>query len=66
MKEVHEFLLQTCFWDAIDHGQSAEQTVLMTGTVDGKPLRDYLVSQFRLSSEDADFEIQAARHEVQL
>ena len=54
------------FWDEIDRGRPAEQTVLITGNLDGQPLRDYLVSHFRLSSDDADFEISAARHEVQL
>jgi len=60
------FLLQDCFWSHLDTGAIAEQTPLLGGIFEGHPLTDTLCLRFGISLEEAQFEITAARSEVEL
>jgi hypothetical protein len=66
MKSASDFLLEDCFWDYFDQARAAEESPLMTGVFEHRPLAEILCSRFHLSAEAAEFEIQAARREVQL
>jgi len=60
------FLLQDCFWNFLDAGIAAEQTPLLTGLFQGQPLAGFLCRHFGISVDEAEFEIIAARSEVEL
>jgi hypothetical protein len=60
------FLLQDCFWNPVDAGIAPEQTPLLTCLFEGNPLADTLCRRFGISVEEAEFEISAARNEVEL
>lgn len=66
MSAVAQFLLEQCFWQPLDGGTSAEQTPLMLGRHHDQSLIEILQTRFGLSAKEAEFEIEAARHEVQL
>ena len=66
MNPVSTYLLEKCFWNHVDAGLSGNQSPLMTGSFEGKPLVEILGKNFGISRERAEFEIQAARHEVEL
>ncbi len=63
---VSEFLLEDCFWKHLDQAKVAEASPLMTGVFEGLPLSEVIRTRFSLSAEAAEFEIQAARREVEL
>ncbi len=66
MNSVCTFLIEDCFFNPLEHGISAEQTPLLTGIFEGNPLTETLCHRFGISLEEAEFEIIAARNEVQL
>jgi hypothetical protein len=66
MNPIAIFLLQDCFWNLLDQGTAAEHTPLLTGIFEGNPLADILCHHFGISVEEAEFEITAARMEVEL
>jgi hypothetical protein len=66
MTPVAFFLLEQCFWNAFDAGKLVEETPLLLGILDGNPLTEALCQRFGISIEEANFEITAAREEVQL
>ena len=66
MNPVATFLLQDCFWNHLDTGAIAEQTPLLAGILEGHPLADILCLRFGISLVEAQFEITAARSEVEL
>ena len=66
MNSVSTFLLETCFWNFLDAGATPEQTPLLTGTFEGRPLAEVLRFRFGISPEQSEFEIAAARSEVEL
>ena len=66
MNPTSTFLLQDCFWNLLDAGIAAEQTPLLTGIFEGHPLAETLCRRFGISVEEAEFEITAARSEVEL
>jgi hypothetical protein len=63
---VAVFLVEDCFWSLFDRGIAAERTPLLTGVFEGSPLADTLCHRFGISLEEAEFEIKAARSEVEL
>jgi hypothetical protein len=63
---IADFLLENCFWKWIDAGKAAEETPLLTGIFGGHPLAEILCHRFGISLEEAEFEVKAARSEVQL
>jgi hypothetical protein len=63
---VATFLLQDCFWNLLDQGITTEHTPLFTGIFKENPLAETLCHRFGISVEEAEFEITAARSEVQL
>ena len=66
MNAVAIFLVENCFWSLFDRGIPAEWTPLLTGVFEGNPLADTHSHRFGISLEDAEFEIKAARCEVEL
>lgn len=66
MNSVSTFLLDTCFWNFLDAGTIPEQTPLLTGMFEGRPLAEVLRFRFGVSTEQAEFEIEAARSELEL
>jgi hypothetical protein len=66
MNPVATFLSDDCFWYPLDAGRAGEQTPLLTGCFEGYPLAEVLCLRFGISREEADFEIRAARAEVEL
>jgi hypothetical protein len=66
VSEVSDFLLEECFWKPLDEGIAAEETALIRGRLQDRPLLEFLQARFGLSDHDAQFEIEAARHEVRL
>jgi hypothetical protein len=66
MNPVTTFLLQDCFWNLLDQGIAAEHTPLFTGIFEGNPLAETLCLRFGIFVEEADYEITAARTEVEL
>jgi hypothetical protein len=66
MNPVATFLLQDCFWNLLDQGSAAEQTPLLSGIFEENPLANILCRHFGISVEEADYEITAARTEVEL
>ena len=66
MNPIATFLLQDCFWNLLDAGIAAEQTPLLTGFFEENSLTETLCRRFGISVEAAEFEITAARREVEL
>ena len=66
MNPVSTFLLETCFWNCVDAHVVPGETPLVTGIFEGRPLAEVLRLQFGISPEQAEFEIEAARSEVEL
>jgi hypothetical protein len=63
---VRTFLLEDCFFVPLDQGVFTEETPLFTGSFEGSSLPDILCHRFGTSPEEAEFEIAAARMEVEL
>jgi hypothetical protein len=63
---IADFLLENCFWKFVDTGRAGEETPLLTGIFEGHPLAEILCHRFGVSPEEAEFEITAARSEVEL
>jgi hypothetical protein len=66
MNSVTTLLLEDCFWSHLDSGTVPQQTPLFIGIFEGQPLPDILCLRFGISPDEADFEITAARREVEL
>jgi len=63
---VHQAILEIYFFGWVDRGIGADETPLFTLWHGDEPLLDTVVRQFRLSREDAQTVIEAARREVAL
>jgi hypothetical protein len=63
---AHRAILETYFFEWIDRGIGADETPLFTLRHGDEPLLDAVARQFRLSREDAQHVIEAARQEVAL
>lgn len=66
MSPAFKFLLDECFWEAIDRGIPANATSLMLGRHNDQPLLEIVQSRFGLNQEQALYEIESARQEVRL
>jgi hypothetical protein len=63
---IAAFLLENCFWELVDTGLTGEESPLVTGLFERHPLAEILCHRFGISLEQAEFEIKAARSEVEL
>jgi hypothetical protein len=66
MNGISIFLLDACFWDHLDAGAIPEETPLFMGTFENRPLTEVLCLRYGISAVQAEFEIEAARREVEL
>lgn len=63
---IATFLLEDCFWNSLDAETAPEQAPLLTGLFESQPLVEVLCLRFGISPEQGEFEISAARNEVEL
>jgi len=60
----HTAILETYFFDYIDRQIGADETPLFTQTFQGEALSAVVAREFRLSPQEANAAIEAARQEV--
>lgn len=66
MSAIHDYLIETLFFEHIDRGVPAEETPLLMGTFNEKPLEEFIANRFSLSPTEVEAAIEAARQEVVL
>lgn len=64
--DLHTTILETYFFAYIDRRIGADETPLFTLTLEGEPLFAVVAREFRLSPEEAQAALEAARQEVRL
>jgi hypothetical protein len=66
MNAAATFLREISFWKEVDAGSAPGDTSLFLGTFEGGPLSEALSQRFAITHAQAEFEIHAARLEVEL
>jgi hypothetical protein len=66
MNDIHTTIIETYFFGYIDRKIGADETPLFTLTHEGEPLTEVIARRFRLSTQEAEAFIEAARQEVAL
>jgi hypothetical protein len=66
MNAAATFLREICFWKEVDAGSAPGDTSLFLGTFEGMSLPGVLSQRFAITPAQAEFEIHAARMEVEL